>query len=143
MSNIQNQNQEPIVKVLELALDETGQRIFGEVCSSYYQQPQHGLKFSYNITHGEFGCEAGTAIGMFYLASNTSDRRWAIQYIDTVAYGANPGDAHMRLTQLLLERAMSKMHDINSVAFNDGCGNWVQYRYPHHVREDQRTYGSC
>lgn len=130
-------------QILDIQLDNVGQRLFSEVCSSYYKQPCNALKFNYNVTHGEFSCEAGEAIGMYYLNSNSTDRRWAIQYIDTVAYGPNPGATHIRLIELLTERAQSKIADINSVAFNNSRAEWTEYVFSHHVRENKRVYDNC
>lgn len=130
-------------EILTIQLDHTGQRLFSEVCSCYYRQPTHGLKFSYNVTHGEFSCELGSGICMMYLASSTSDRRWAIQYVDTVAYGPNPGSAHVRLIELLMERSSSVQASLDDLAFNKGATSWNAYLMPHHVRHDKRVYKEC
>lgn len=135
-----------ISEVLSIQLDNVGQRLFSEVCAAYYKQPINALKFSYNITHGEFSCQidnSNIALCIMYLASNTSDRRWAIQYIDTVAYGPNPGATHLALVELLKERALSKVAEINGVAFSNGQGQWTDYLFPSHVRDNQRIYDNC
>lgn len=132
-----------IDSVLEIQLDSVGQRLFSEICCEYYKQPPNSLKFTFNTTHGEFSCQAGQAICFMYLASNTSDRRWAIQYIDTVAYGPNPGATHINLVNLLQERSLYKLTDLNSIAFNTGCAVWEEITMPFHVSETKRIFKSC
>lgn len=129
--------------IIEISMDTVGQRIFSEIVSTYYQVPLGALRLQFNITHHEFSAMNGDKNSMYYLASNTSDRRWAIQYVDTVAYGPNPWRTHERLVEMLMERNGEYKSRLVAVALNTGCAQWEQIEFPQHVRENTFRYNLC
>lgn len=120
-----------------------GMQLFSKIASTFFRTPTHGLELLYNETHGEYSAMISPNIGIMYLSSNTSNSRWACQYIATVGYGNNPWTAYERMLELLDERYSTAMQELVDIVMNEGCGEWTKFKYPMHIRENQTDYSVC